>query len=174
MLGIMEVIMEQMDQNNNIIKTNNKIDINKIFKILILAMMSVSIIIAIILIVSLIFYQNNIKKQNYKIETVINEQNILNESSDESLNKFIYNYFNSRTNLNINQIFSSFDNENNDTETKNKIINDIMYERSYIKKFDDIKIYTVDGLKDNEIVAIIQYNILFGYVNDKLPTITMA
>ena len=176
MLGLMEDIMEQTDHKFDIdlfkkiiYKKTHNIDF-----ILKIAMIIMIVIIAIILM--LIPKDNN--KNNYLIN---NQKNDLNQkielSTDKDLINFVENYFKARTELRYDVIFSSFNkvfkNEMFNEEEK-KIINSIRYERAYIKSFNNIKVWTYKGQKENETVAIIVYDMMFSYTTNSAPNIIMT
>ena len=169
--------MEQMEQGNKFIKEEYKNIFLKYISYLPLAMISLIFIIAIVLIISFNVKMSKLSTPNEKIVEIANKQNVLLASSDEVLNKFIKDYFKARTDLNFNQIFASYNKKWSSTNLDAKsqeIVNAITHERSYVKKFDDILVFTVEGLREDELIAIITYNIEFSFTKDYAPSILMA
>ena len=164
-------------QDNNNIDDNKYNRLLKYISYLPLAMISLVFIIAIILIVSIFININSLSNANKKIENIVDKKNILMLSDDELLNKFIKDYYIARTNLNFNQIFMAYNREWSSTnldEYSKKIVNSVTHERSYVKKFDDVMVFTVDGLNDDEYVVFMTYNIEFSFTEDLAPSISMA
>jgi len=177
MLGIMANIMEQMVQDNNSLDNNKYNRLLKYISYLPLAMISLVFIIAIILIVSILININSLSNANKKIENIVDKKNILMLSDDELLNKFIKDYYIARTNLNFNQIFMAYNKKWSSTnldEYSKEIVNSVTHERSYVKKFDDVMVFTVDGLNDDEYIVFMTYNIEFSFTEDLAPSISMA
>lgn len=164
-------------QDNNLLEDNKYNKILKYISYLPLAMISLVFIIAIILMASIFINIRHSSETNKKINEIVNEKNILMSSDDELLNKFINDYFKARTNLNFNQIFMSYNKKWSPTsldDYSKNIVNLVTQERSYVKDFNDIQVFTVRGLNDNELITFITYNIEFSFTKDLAPAIIMA
>lgn len=173
------IIMEMMEDGQVKNKIINYINENKIslLKKIHIVMMVVIAIIAIILI-DIIYHNNkNIEKQNKDINSTVDEIQFY-ECSDEKINRFINSYFKSRTNLNYPQLFAAFGRDyykekqsKTNKESFNKLIEMIRYERTFVKSYDNIKIYCCDGLNEDENVCVVTYDLALGFTDDKAPMI---
>lgn len=164
-------------QDSNNVNDNKYNKFLKYISYLPLAMISLVFIIAIILIISIVININGLSNANKKIESVVDKKNILMLSDDELLNKFIKDYFQARTNLNFNQIFMAYNKKWSSTnldDYSKKIVNFVTHERSYVKRFDDVMVFTVYGLNNDEYVVFMTYNIEFSFTKDLAPSISMA
>lgn len=152
---------------------NNKSKLEKCFYV---AMIVILAIIAIIL-VDIIRKKAN-KAANQSLKTAYDVKNInVHPNEDESIDKFIRDYFKARSNLNYPKIFSSYgrdyykeERESKDDSFK-KIVDNIRYEKIFVSSYDDINIYTEKGFYENEIICIVTYDMAFGFTTDKAPMI---
>ena len=151
----------------------NKSKLEKCFYV---AMIVILAIIAIIL-VDIIRKKSN-KAANQSLNTAYDVKNInVHPNEDESIDKFIRDYFKARSNLNYPKIFSSYgrdyykeERESKDDSFK-KIVDNIRYEKIFVSSYDDINIYTEKGFYENEIICIVTYDMAFGFTTDKAPMI---
>ena len=145
-------------------------DVDSMLKI---AMVTIVVIIAIIL-VCVIKFGNKTTANVYNDDFVTEELTLCN---DEKLIAFVEDYFKARTDLRYDVIFSSFNksfkNEMFNEEEK-EITNSIRYERAYIKSYDNIVIYTYRGMKENEKVLLITYDMMFSYTTNSAPNIILT
>lgn len=152
---------------------NNK---TKLEKCLYVAMIVIMAIIAIILVDIII--KRAYRTTNQKSNIVYSAKNInVNKNEDESIDKFIRDYFKARSNLNYPKIFSAYgrdyykeERESKDDSFK-KIVDNIRYEKIFVKSYDDINIYTEKGFYENEVICIVTYDMAFGFTTDKAPMI---
>lgn len=152
---------------------NNKSKLEKCFYV---AMIVILAIIAIIL-VDIIRKKSN-KAASQSLNTAYDVKNInVHPNEDESIDKFIRDYFKARSNLNYPKIFSSYgrdyykeERESKDDSFK-KIVDNIRYEKIFVSSYDDINIYTEKGFYENEIICIVTYDMAFGFTTDKAPMI---
>ena len=169
MHGMVDIITAEMEKE----QTNNYKKFVKIFNI---AMIAIIAVIAIILISLIVENRNKAIR-----DKEINEYNLENirvaENTDEKIEKFIKDYFKARTDLNFSKIFSAYnrdyykeERESSDSSFK-KIIDNIRYERIFVKGYDNIKIYTEKGFYEEEVVCIVTYDMSFGFTTDKAPMI---
>lgn len=152
---------------------NNK---TKLEKCLYVAMIVIMAIIAIILVDIII--KRAYRTTDQKSNIVYSAKNInVNKNEDESIDKFIRDYFKARSNLNYPKIFSAYgrdyykeERESKDDSFK-KIVDNIRYEKIFVKSYDDINIYTEKGFYENEVICIVTYDMAFGFTTDKAPMI---
>lgn len=154
-------------------QTNDKKKLVKIFNIAMIAIMTV---IAIILVSLISRDRKRSISEKAMIDYNISNINVV-PNTDEKIDKFIKDYFKARTDLNFSKIFMAYnrdyykeERESRDNSFKN-IIDNIRYERIFVKSYDDIKIYTEKGFYDDEIVCIVTYDMAFGFTTDKAPMI---
>ena len=175
MHGSMESIMEQTDHKFDVDLLKQIIykkthDIDSMLKI---AMVTIVVIIAIILVCVIKFGKK--PTDNISNDDFVQEELTLCE--DEKLIAFVDDYFKARTDLRYDVIFSSFNksfkNEMFNEEEK-EITNSIRYERAYIKSYDNIVIYTYRGMKENEKVLLITYDMMFSYTTNSAPNIILT
>lgn len=175
MHGTMEDIMGQMEHKFDIdllkkIVYKKTHDVDSVLKI---AMVAIFVIIAIVL-VCVIKFGN---KEKRIINNNVNKDDNIEICQDEKIINFVDNYFKARTDLRYDVIFNSFNktfkNEMFNEEEK-KIINSIRYERAYIKSYDNIKVFTYKGMRENEKVLIITYDMLFSYTTSYAPNIILS
>lgn len=146
-------------------------DVDSMLKI---AMVTLFVIIAIIL-VCIINFSNNKTSVSATDDNFISGS--LQKTDDEALISFVENYFKARTDLRYDVIFSSFNKTFRNeifNEDEKKIINSIRYERAYVKSYDNIEVWTYDGMKENEKVVIITYDMMFSYTTNSAPNIIMS
>ena len=175
MADIITVKMENEQTNNSNALQGGKVNLTRIFKI---AMIVVVAIIAIIL-VDLI--RNRRKESSVMIANELSDSKTINvqENTDKKIDKFIKEYFQARTNLNYPKIFASFGRDYYKEERESKddtfrnIVDNIRYEKIFVKSYDDIKIYTKKGYREDEIICIVTYDIAFGFTTDKAPMIVI-
>lgn len=176
MHGIMVDIMEQMEHRFDVDLLKEIIykkthDVDSMLKI---AMVALSVIIAIIL-VCIISFSRKTNDIVYNNDSFVVEK--LEICQDENLITFVENYFKARTDLRYDVIFNSFNktfkNELFNEEEKG-ITNSIRYERSYIKSYDNIVVYIYRGMKENEKVLLITYDMMFSYTTNSAPNIILT
>ena len=148
-------------------------DRKKLQKNLLIAMMVMLAIIAIILI-SL----NNDRIKNSIVYNDVNNIKV-SESSDENLINFVYHYYAAKTNLNYQKIFEAFgrdyykeEREDKDGSFK-KIVDNLRYERIFVKSYDNIKVYECRGYRPNEKVLIVVFDMQLGFTDIPAPMIVM-
>ena len=148
---------------------------DKIFYIKI-AMVIILIIIAILLVKKINVETKSDIKNEIDTTQLLND-NKLEVSTDEGLISFIINYFNDRLNLKYESIFNAYNKKYSNVyqnEEEQEIIKVINYENAFIKKYDNFVIYSIKGIKENETVALITYDMYFSWTNDFLPSIIIA
>ena len=177
MHGMVGIITEVME-NEEIKKDDTKEFSNatKFKKILLMAMIVISTIIAIIL-VNLVIKKNAEEMKDFYS---LNDRNIeVVECEDEKVIDFINSYFKARTNLNYQRIFLSFGRDYYKEEIEKKddsfdnIIKLIRYERIFVKSYDNIRIYCADGYKKDELTCIVLYDMALGFTDVKAPMIAI-
>lgn len=148
-------------------------DRKKLQKKLLIAMMVMLAIIAIILI-SL----NNDRIKNSIVYNDVNDISVV-ESTDENLINFVHHYYVAKTNLNYQKIFEAFgrdyykeEREDKDGSFK-KIIDNLRYERIFVKSYDNIKVYECRGYRPNEKVLIVVFDMQLGFTDIPAPMIVM-
>ena len=146
-------------------------DVDSMLKI---AMVALFVIIAIILVCIISFSKkgkiNRLDEDNFIVEE-------LQLCQDESLISFVENYFKARTDLRYDVIFNSFNKTFKNelfNEKEKEITNSIRYERAYIKSYDNIVVYTYRGMKENEKVLLITYDMMFSYTMNSAPNIVLT
>ncbi|MBR3288287.1 MAG: hypothetical protein IKI71_00805 [Lachnospiraceae bacterium] len=151
-------------------------DKKKLVKIFYIAMIAIMAVIAIILVNLISKDRERSISEKGMIDYGISNINVV-PNTDEKIDKFIRDYFKARTDLNFSKIFMAYnrdyykeERESRDDTFKN-IIDNIRYERIFVKSYDDIKIYTEKGFYDDEIVCIVTYDMTFGFTTDKAPMI---
>ena len=172
----MEGTMEQMDHKfdaelfRQIIYKKTH-DVDSMLKI---AMIILFVIIVIILSCIINFGKND-SDSSFKEEDFVVEK--IELCQDEKIIEFVDNYFKARTDLRYDVIFSSFNktfkNELFNEEEK-EITNSIRYERAYIKSYDNIVVYTYRGMRENEKVLLIVYDMMFSYTTHSAPNIILT
>ena len=154
-------------------QTNDKKKLVKIFNIAMIAIMTV---IAIILVSLISRDRKRSVSEKAMIDYNISNINVVS-NTDEKIDKFIRDYFKARTDLNFSKIFMAYNRDYYKEERESRddsfktIIDNIRYERIFVKSYDDIKIYTEKGFYDDEIVCIVTYDMAFGFTTDKAPMI---
>ena len=175
MLGLVDIITVAMVRE--LIK---KIDFKtlisdrqKLQKNLLIAMMVMLAIIAIILI------SLNSSKRNENFLYNDASSIVVTESTDRDLIDFVYHYFAAKTSLNYQKIFEAFgrdyykeEREDKDGSFK-KIIDNLRYERIFVKSYDNIKVYECKGYKNNEKALIVVYDMQLGFTDIPAPMIVM-
>lgn len=174
----MEIIMEQMDQDN--IK-NKKLDLIKsfiqekikepIWKISI-AMLMILIVIAILLIQGVSSSHNDTD-----ILVLSNDDEAFVETKDEKLSNFVKGYLRARTYLDFVNIYRAFDKNYmlvKDTEESKRYDNGILYEKNYVSGYNNINIYEHKGLKEDEKVVLMTYDMTFYFSDTTAPSILMG
>lgn len=143
-------------------------------KIAVVAILAIIAIILIILINSIANKKIGEQVAVYKSEPI---EVIPNENP--RIEKFIKEYFKARTDLNYSKIFASYgrdyykeEREARDDAFK-KTIDNIRYERMFVKGYSNIYIYTEEGYYENETVCIVTYDMEFGFTDDVAPTIVI-
>ena len=146
-------------------------DVDSMLKI---AMVTLFVVIAIILvcIISFVGKKNNVTYDENNFTT-----GSLELCQDENIISFVENYFKARTDLRYDVIFSSFNKKFKNelfNEKEKEITNAIRYERSYVKSYDNIVVYTYKGMKENEKVLLIVYDMMFSYTTNSAPNIILT
>jgi len=175
MHGIMVDIMEQTEHKFDVDLLKEIIykkthDVDSMLKI---AMVALFVIIAIIL-VCIINFGKKSKKVVYNDDFIVEK---LELCQDENIISFVENYFKARTDLRYDVIFSAFNKTFKNelfNEAEKEITNSIRYERSYIKSYDNIVVYTYRGMKENEKVLLITYDMMFSYTTNSAPNIILT
>lgn len=91
--------------------------------------------------------------------------------------KFIADYLGARVALNFPKIFSSYGRDyykerREDTTGKIKKIEDsIRYEKTFVRDYNNIKVYINDDFKGDDVVCVATYDILLGFCDGAAPTI---
>lgn len=147
-----------------------KSDEFKIKKYFYIAMLAILVTIAIVFVALLKNSEESTKKS-------INEREyfVIGPTNDEEVYKLITEYFKARTDLDYPKIFKAFgrdyykeEREDKDGTFK-KIIEGIRYERTFVKGYDNITIYTTDGYYKDEILCIVTYDLALGFTTDVAP-----
>ncbi|MBR1454909.1 MAG: hypothetical protein IJ593_09775, partial [Lachnospiraceae bacterium] len=147
---------------------------NKLSKILLIAMVGIIAIIAIIL----FSIESKKKADERKLLNSINEV-IVAEEEDPKVVELVNEYFKAKTNLNFARLFATFgrdyyEEERNDKNNNLKnIINNIRYERIFVEKYENIKVYSAPGLRKNEKVLVVTYDMVMGFADTTAPMILM-
>lgn len=169
MHGMVDIITAKMEKEQTSIK-------EKFVRVFYIAMIVIMTIIAIILVDLIIRSKYKLPEKSYISNE--NTKNIdVKLNTDEKIDKFIREYFKARTDLNFSKIFSSYDRDYYKEEREStdgsfkKIIDNIRYERIFVKGYDDLTIYTEKGFYDDEVICIVTYDMAFGFTTDKAPTI---
>lgn len=172
MVGIITVEMEK-DQTKKLEFLsffNNKSKLEKCFYVAMIAILAIIAIILVDIISKKVTNKNS--KTSYSVKNID-----VHPNEDESIDKFIRDYFKARSNLNYPKIFSAYgrdyyreERESKDDSFK-KIVDNIRYEKIFVSSYDDIKIYTESGYHDDEVICIVTYDMAFGFTTDKAPMI---
>lgn len=170
-MGTTTIAMEKEQVNKKVnIFSNTKIDTP--IKYINMAM----IIITIFIVIFFIFININKKSKNISYDS----KNINFETCmDYNIYKFISDYLKARTDLNYPLIFNSFGrdyySEKIDDKSGNvkKIENTIKYERAFVKSYNDIKVYYANGIKIDDYVCLVTYDIALGFTEDEIPMIML-
>lgn len=172
MHGSVVIITEVMaiEEIKNNISSFFKSDEFKIKKYFYIAMLAILVTIAIVFVALLKNSEESTKKS-------INEREyfVIGPTNDEEVYKLITEYFKARTDLDYPKIFKAFgrdyykeEREDKDGTFK-KIIEGIRYERTFVKGYDNITIYTTDGYYKDEILCIVTYDLALGFTTDVAP-----
>ena len=172
LVGIITVVMEK--------EQIKKVDLKALFsdrkelqKILLIAMMVMLAIIAIILI--------SLNNEKLKNSVVYNDASdiVVKESTDEELIDFVYHYYAAKTSLNYQKIFEAFgrdyykeEREDKDNSFK-KIIDNLRYERIFVKSYNNIKVYECKGYRQDEKALIVVFDMQLGFTDIAAPMIVM-
>lgn len=148
-------------------------DRKKLQKNLLIAMMVMFAIIAIILI--------SLNNDNKNRDVLYNDASsvIVIESTDEKLIDFVEDYYEAKTNLNYQRVFEAFgrDYYKEEREDKNggfkNIIDNLRYERMFVKSYNNIKVYECSGYRPNEKVLITVFDMQLGFTDISAPMIVM-
>lgn len=178
MLGMVDIITVVMEKEE-IKKFNIKEEFLSIFKdykrfskFLLIVMVALIAIIAIILFSA---------GRNDKTNSIVNSPNDINvvEETDEKILELVNDYFNSKTNLNFAILFNTFGRDYykeeriKPNEELKKIINNIRYERIFVERYENIKVYAAEGLHNDEKVLIVTYDMVMGFSDTTAPMILM-
>lgn len=140
---------------------------------LVIAMVVIFAIIAIILI-DMTTKKNKI---NSVVEKEYDKEDIfIVERDDLEVNNFIKGYFKARTDLNYNKVFKCFGRDYYKEKRKNKeevenIEKLMRYERTFVKRYEDIRVFSDKGLKDGDVVCCVAYELALGFTVDTAPMI---
>ena len=172
LVGIITVVMEKEQIKKVDLKALFS-DRKKLQKILLIAMMVMLAIIAIILI--------SLNNEKLKNSVVYNDASdiVVKESTDEELIDFVYHYYAAKTSLNYQKIFEAFgrdyykeEREDKDNSFK-KIIDNLRYERIFVKSYNNIKVYECKGYRQNEKALIVVFDMQLGFTDIAAPMIVM-
>ena len=175
MLGLVDIITVVMEKEQ-VKKIEFKAlfsDRKKLQRILLIAMMVMLAIIAIILI--------SINNDRIKDAVVYNDANsvVVSESADKDLIDFVYHYYAAKTSLNYQKIFEAFgrdyykeEREDKDGSFK-KIIDNLRYERIFVKSYNNIKVYECKGYRQDEKALIVVFDMHLGFTDIPAPMIVM-
>lgn len=162
-----------IEQIKKKIKALTAFDKKKVIRYFHIAMITLFVIIAILLI-----HNIHINDVNYK--STINNTSPTNiiflESQNSNINDFISDYFTARKSLDYNKIFSCYGRDYDNEKTKDevgvkKIVDAIRYEKTYVLDYENLKIYTAPGYKKGDTVALVTYDMSFTFSEDKAPMI---
>ncbi len=147
-----------------------KSDEFKIKKYFYIAMLAILVTIAIVFVALL---KNN--EESTKKSINVREYFVIEPTNDEEVYEFITEYFKARTDLDYPKIFKAFgrdyykeEREDKDGTFK-KIIEGIRYEKTFVKGYDNITIYTTDGYYKDETLCIVTYDLALGFTTDIAP-----
>ena len=147
------------------IKDAEYIDFHKMIFIAI-----VFVIFLTIVFIMVIIFSTNKRIKNDKLYEDIN----IEISQNEKIINFVNDYFSSRASLRFDKIFDAY-NRDYVEEVKNSngsdIVTSIKYENSFIKSFEDIKIYEAKGRNDGEYVLVLSFDIVLNFSDGKIPSL---
>lgn len=163
-------VNKKTEKNKDIKEVNNFFS-KKMFFITIIAMAT---IIAIIL-VSLVIKSNKQKDFESRLYAYSIEDIKFSECKDDLINYFIKSYFRARLKLDYDNVFRAFGRDYYTEKINNKKVTDIerciRYEKTFTRGYDNIKVYVESGYRENDIVALVTYDLLLGFTNDVAPMI---
>ena len=164
--------MEVMDEE--LIVDEEKFNILKVFHI---AMILIIVLIAIVLVSINVSFnkKEEVMAESYDIEQY-KDANLI-PCDDEEIISFINSYFEARKDLKYEQIFRAFNKDYNveiRTNEGKEIVKYINYEHSYVKSYDNIKIYETKGIKDSDKFLFIIYDLNFGFSESKVPMVLIC
>lgn len=178
MHGTVDTITETMEVEKVKNSISNYIEVNKkrLKKIFYIAMAVLVAVIAIILVDSIKIHKANIL--NDSDNNVINNREIkFDECQNEEIVRFINEYFKAKTDSNYTKIFASFgkdyqkEMQRGNEQNLKRILENLNYERAFVRGYDDIKVYSEDGLNENETICLVTYELELGFTSDKAPMI---
>ena len=152
-----------------------KIQIGK-FNIKTYLVIAMMVVIAIIAIILIDMTSKNTAKNN-TIENTYDKNDIfIVERDDLEVNNFIKGYFKARTDLNYNKVFKCFGRDYYKEKRKNpKEVENIeklmRYERTFVKRYEDIRVFSDKGLKEGDVVCCVAYELALGFTVDTAPMI---
>ena len=169
LVDIITVVMAIEEIKKNILSFFTSDD-NKIKKYFYIAMLVIIATIAIVFVALL----KNVEEKSKK-EVIQNKNFVIGPANDDKIIKFIKGYFNARTELDYPKIFKSFgrdyfkeEREDKDGTFK-KIIDSIRYERTFVKGYENVAVYTTDGYYNDDILCIVTYDLSLGFTTDTAP-----
>ena len=166
------ITMEVMDEE--LIVDKRKFNILSVFHI---AMILIIVLIAIILVsLNISFNKKEVEiSESYDLDQYKDANLVL--CDDEEIINFIETYFEARKSLKYEQIFRAFNKDYNveiRTNEGKEIVKYINYEHSYVRSYDNIKIYETKGLKDTDKFLLIVYDLNLGFAEAKVPMVLIC
>lgn len=104
---------------------------------------------------------------------------VVKKNEDEKIANFVEEYFQAKVNLNYPKIFKMhgrdyYADERNDKDGVFKqTVDRLKYEKYFVDSYDDIEIYSCKGLRDDEIVLIVTYELGLGFTESKAPMVLL-
>ncbi|MBO6119149.1 MAG: hypothetical protein J6P02_01640 [Lachnospiraceae bacterium] len=175
MHGMVDITTAEMEkeQTNKISFLHRNWNPKKVFYV------AMIVIVAIIAIILVDLINKNTRSDESGTDNYLTSDISVKLNDDEKIDKFIRDYFLARTDLNYSKIFSAFgrdyykEEREESADTFKKTIDNIRYERIFIKSYDNIKIYVANGFDEDEKICIVTYDMSFGFTTDKAPTIIL-
>lgn len=171
-MAMMEI--EQIKKTENFIE-NKK---NLFMKYIKIAMIAGFAIIAIILIC--IIHEDN-KKRAYESQNIYFDASNINfrVCDNNYIYKFIADYYKARTMLNFPKIFSAYgrdyykERQEDKNGTIKRIEESVRYEKTFVRSFNDIKVYIEKGYRENETICVVTYDMMMGFSDGAAPMIAL-
>ena len=162
---------EQNKNSKNNIDKNEKIENKDLGKVILIVIFSIIFLIIILMMISILS-----KSKKYDSSKNLNSIDI-EVSQNEKIINFVNEYFLSRSELRFDKIFNAYHRDYVEEVINNngdEIVTSIKYENSYIKSFENIKIYEAKGLSDGEYVLVISFDISLNYSDNKIPSLLVC
>lgn len=96
---------------------------------------------------------------------------IVSEVSDEELTDFFKQYFKARLNCDTDAIYQMTGTENQSEEQTKALKAQLKTQAGYIEQYKNIKTYAAKGMKDDERIVFLTYNVKFRRVDTVAPSI---